>query len=154
MHWGALGMFLCLAACNGHALNQPAAFSVHARYVPVVQTVVITLTNNSADYLCVATADHFLDSGLIEVLPASKDETLENRPPPQLIGDFDVSAGVEVVLPKGTRDLPIDLTHIDRRQPTATSVRGKIRATSCRELFTSSSPHATEQAFAVSLSKR
>jgi hypothetical protein len=140
---GALG---CLAAaCQGQASGETTAFSVRARYVPIIRTVVLTLTNRSSDYLCVATADHFFDSGLIEVLPASKYDILGNRPPPQLIGDFDVSAGVEVVLPNRTRDLSLDLSQHEGRQPHATSVRGKVRATLCRELFSSNHPQATEQ---------
>lgn len=148
----SIGVLFCLAACQRQAPGEPASFSVRARYVPAVQTAVITVTNRSQDYLCVATADHFLDSGLIKVLPASKNDNFENRPPPELIGDFDVSAGVEVVQPRGSRDLSLDLTELEGRQPKATSVRGKIRAASCKELFSTTRPRALEQSFALNLS--
>jgi len=152
MRFIPIGACLGLAACQRQAPVDPPAFSLHARYVPVVRTVVITVTNRSSDFLCVATADRFLDSGLIAVLPASKNDNFENRPPPELIGDFDVSAGVEVVLPKGSRDLSLDMTQLEGRRPKATSVRGKIRAASCKELFSFTHPRATEQGFELTLS--
>ena len=145
---------LCsLVGCRQQIPDASAQFALHARYVAITQTVVITLTNRSAGYLCVATWDVTPGSPLIKVLPASKDDSFENRPPPDLIGDFDVRGGVQVVPPGKNRDLYLELSTLDGRQPPATAVRGRVRATPCRELFSSARPRATEQPFEVALSK-
>ena len=143
----------CLDACREQAPNANAQFAVHARYVEITRTVVITLTNQSADYLCVATWDVTLGSSLINVLPPSKDDSFENRPPPDFIGDFDVRGGVQVIPPGKNRDLYLDLRELESRQPPAIAVRGRVRATTCRELFSSAHPSATEQPFEVALPK-
>ena len=78
-----------MAACGAKSATNSISplFSIHARYLEAAPTVVfITVDNSSPDYLCVASADVSLGSGLIAVMPASENELFENRPPPDRIG--------------------------------------------------------------------
>ena len=140
---------LCsLAACRGEPTGGPSSFSVQARHVPAApQTVFINVSNQSAEYLCVPSAEVRLGSGLINVLPESRSDVFENRPPPDLLGGVDVSEGVQVIPPNTKRDLFLDLSELQGRRPAPTGVRGKVHALSCRELFNSPRPAVAEQTF-------
>ena len=124
---------LCsLAACRAEPIGAPSNFSVQARHVPAApQTVFINISNQSAEYLCVPSAEVRLGSGLINVLPESRSDVFENRPPPDLLGGVDVSEGVQVIPPNTKRDLFLDLSALEGRRPAPTGVRGKVHALSC-----------------------
>jgi hypothetical protein len=144
---------LCgVGGCRQAAIGEAPNFSVHARHIAEApQTVFITVSNQSADYLCVPSAEVRLGSGFINVLPESSSDVFENRPPPDLLGGMDVSEGVKVIPPKTKRDLFLDLSQLEGRSPPPTGLRGKVHAVACRDLFISSRPRVNEQAFGVSL---
>lgn len=143
---------LCsVAGCRGEASGEASNFSVHARHVAEApQTVFITVSNQSADYLCVPSAEVRLGGGFINVLPESSSDVFENRPPPDLLGGMDIREGVQVIPPRAKRDLFLDLSQLEGRRPPPTGLRGKVHAIACRDLFTSSHPHVNEQKFEVS----
>jgi hypothetical protein len=144
---------LCsIAGCRQEATGEASNFAVDARHIAEApQTVFITVSNQSADYLCVPSAEVRLGSGFIKVLPESSSDVFENRPPPDLLGGMDVSEGVNVIPPRAKRRLFLDLSQLEGRSPPPTRLRGKVHAVACRELFTSPRPHVKEQAFEVSL---
>jgi hypothetical protein len=150
----AIAALCSLAACEGETSDDRSKFTIHARHLAAApQTVFIIISNQSKDYLCVPLAEVRLGSGLIEVLPASKGDMFENRPPPDFLAGLDVGGGVQVIPPNSKREIFLDLLQLEGRQPPATGLRGKVRAISCRELFGSSHPRVDEGTFEVRLAQ-
>ena len=144
---------LCgVTGCREEVSGDASNFAVHARHIAEApQAVFLTVSNQSADYLCVPSAEVRLGSSSIKVLPESSSDVFENRPPPDLLGGIDLREGIEVISPRARRDLFLDLSQLEGRRPPPTGLRGKVHAVACRDLFTSLHPHVNEQAFEVSI---